>query len=109
MYPCPEEKLNLGMKNVLRKKFKCDVGYSGHETNVSPSIYAYFLGATVIERHITLDRAMWGTDQSASLSKAGIEMLTSILRKPKKMFGNRKKIFYHEEKIMLSKFKYSNF
>jgi len=106
LYPCPEEKLNLGMISVLRKKFKCDVGYSGHETNVSPSIHAYFLGATVIERHITLDRAMWGTDQSASLSKAGIEMLTSILRKPKRMFGNRKKIFYPEEKIMLSKFKY---
>ncbi len=106
LYPCPEEKLNLGMIEVLRKKFKCNVGYSGHETNISPTIHAYFLGATVIERHITLDRAMWGTDQSASLSKAGMEMLASILNKPKKMFGNKKKIFYPEEKIMLSKFKY---
>ena len=78
LYPCPEEKLNLGMIEVLRKKFKCNVGYSGHETNISPTIHAYFLGATVIERHITLDRAMWGTDQSASLSKAGMEMLASI-------------------------------
>ena len=94
------------MIDVLRKKFKCDVGYSGHETNVSPSIHAYFLGASVIERHITLDRAMWGTDQSASLSKAGMEMLTSILHKPIKMFGRGRKILYHEEKIMLSKFKY---
>ena len=59
LYPCPEEKLNLGMIEVLRKKFKCNVGYSGHETNISPTIHAYFLGATVIERHITLDRAMW--------------------------------------------------
>ena len=106
LYPCPEEKLNLRMIEVLRKKFKCNVGYSGHETNISPTIHAYFLGATVIERHITLDRAMWGTDQSASLSKAGMEMLASILNKPKKMFGNKKKIFYPEEKIMLSKFKY---
>ena len=106
LYPCPEDKLNLGMIDVLRKKFQCDVGYSGHETNVSPSIHAYFLGATVIERHVTLDRAMWGTDQSASLSKAGMEMLTSILHKPVKMFGRGKKILYPEEKIMLSKFKY---
>ena len=65
-YPCPPEKLNLRMIQTLKKKFKCDVGYSGHESDVSPTILAYFLGANYIERHITLDRTMWGTDQAAS-------------------------------------------
>ena len=52
-YPCPEEKLNLNMILTLQQKFKCDVGYSGHEASVSPSIFAYLLGANYIERHIT--------------------------------------------------------
>ena len=66
LYPCPENKLNLKMIKTLRNKFKCNVGYSAHESSVSPSFFAYMLGATTIERHITLDRSMWGTDQSAS-------------------------------------------
>ena len=94
------------MIDVLKKKFKCDVGYSGHEPNVTPSIYAYFLGAKVIERHITLDRSMWGTDQAASLSEEGMEMLSSIVLRPKKFLGDGKKKFLREEKKMLSKFKY---
>ncbi len=106
LYPCPEEKLNLNMIKTLQKKFKCDVGYSGHETSVSPSIYAYMLGAKSIERHITLDRSMWGTDQAASLSPEGMKMFTSIIKKSSNIFGDGIKKFYPEEKQMLKKFKY---
>ena len=56
-YPCPEDTLNLNLIRTYKNKYKCDVGYSGHESTVSPSIAAWFLGAKVIERHITLDRA----------------------------------------------------
>ena len=106
LYPCPEEKLNLNMIRVLKRKFNCKVGYSGHESNIRPSIYAYFLGAEVIERHITLDRSMWGTDQAASLSEEGIEMLTTILLKKKSFLGSGKKKLLNDEKTMLKKFKY---
>lgn len=105
-YPCPTEELNLNMINTLRDIFKCEVGYSGHEDTVSPTIVAWLLGAKVIERHITLDRSMWGTDQAASLSEEGMEMLSSIISRPKNFLGNGKKKFLTEEKKMLSKFKY---
>ena len=105
-YPCPEEKLNLNMISTLKKKFKCDVGYSGHEASVSPSIFAYLLGANYIERHITLDRSMWGTDQAASLSKSGMENLANIFNKAPLILGNGVKNISKEEKKMLSKFKY---
>ena len=106
LYPCPEEKLNLQMIKTLRKKYNCKVGYSGHEPSVSPSFFAYMLGATSIERHITLDRSMWGTDQAASLSPDGMKMFGSIFNKIEKIFGNGIKKFSNEEKIMLQKFKY---
>jgi N-acetylneuraminate synthase len=64
------------------------------------------LGANIIERHITLDRSMWGTDQSASLSPEGMKMFSSIIKKSSKIFGDGRKKFFHEEKEMLKKFKY---
>ena len=106
LYPCPEEKLNLQMIKTLRKKYKCKVGYSGHEPSVSPSFFAYMLGATSIERHITLDRSMWGTDQAASLSPDGMKMFGSIFNKIEKIFGDGIKRLPEEEKVMLQKFKY---
>ena len=106
LYPCPEEKLNLQMIQTLRKKYKCKVGYSGHEPSVSPSFFAYMLGATSIERHITLDRSMWGTDQAASLSPDGMKMLGSIFNKVEKIFGDGVKRLSEDEKAMLQKFKY---
>ncbi len=105
-YPCPIEKLNLNMIPTLRKKFKCEVGYSGHESEVSPSLIAYFLGANYIERHITLDRSMWGTDQAASLSENGMRNLSSILFKSQKVLGNGVKKISSEERNLLKKFKY---
>ncbi len=105
-YPCKEEDLNLNMIPVLKKKYKCPIGYSGHEPSVSPSIIAAILGAEVIERHITLDRNMWGTDQSASLSPEGLKNLTDILSKIPEILGDGKKRFLSDEKLMLKKFKY---
>jgi len=105
-YPCPIEKLNLRMILTLKKKFKCEVGYSGHESSVSPSIIAYMLGARYIERHITLDRSMWGTDQAASLSQNGMQNLSNILNKSSLVIGDGVKRFSNAEKEMLKKFKY---
>ena len=97
-YPCPAEKLNLNMIITLRKKFKCEIGYSGHESEVSPSVLAYFLGCRYIERHITLDRSMWGTDQAASLSEPGMKNLSAILSKIPLVLGDGVKKISQEEK-----------
>ena len=105
-YPCLEKDLNLNLIKTLKKKFKCKMGYSGHESTVSPSIAAWFLGADYIERHITLDRSMWGTDQAASLSENGIRELSGVLSKFPSMFGNGKKIITKGEKKLIPKFRY---
>ena len=88
LYPCDENKLNLNMIITLKKKFKCEVGYSGHESSVSPSVTAFFLGADYIERHITLDRAMYGSDQAASLAPPGIRKIVPEIRKIEKALGD---------------------
>ena len=106
IYPCEEKVLNLNLIKTLKDKFKCEVGYSGHESTVSPSITAYFLGADYIERHITLDRASWGTDQAASLEESGIANLTSLLRKIPLTLGDGKKRFLDEEKKVSKKMRY---
>ena len=105
-YPCKEEDLNLSMINVLQRKFKCEVGFSDHSSSVSPSVAAWVLGADYIERHITLDRAMFGTDQAASLSEQGMYQLTSILARMPMMLGDGKKKFLGSEKKIFKKFKY---
>jgi len=105
-YPCPEEDLNLNLITTLKKEFKCKIGYSGHESSVSPSLAAWFLGADYIERHITLERSMYGTDQAASLSEQGIRELTSLLTKFPQMLGNGKKVISKEEKKLIPKFRY---
>ena len=105
-YPCPEQNLNLNLISTLAKKFKCPIGYSGHEGSVSPSILAWFLGAEVIERHITLDRTMWGTDQAASLGEDGIRNLVSIISKTPLMLGSGIKKFTKSEKNISKKFRY---
>ncbi len=64
-YPCPKEELNLRMITTLREMFDCPIGYSGHEVGLATTVAAVALGACFVERHITLDRAMWGSDQAA--------------------------------------------
>jgi len=105
-YPCPENELNLNVIDTFKKKYKCKVGYSGHETTVSPSIAAWFLGADYIERHITLDRSMYGTDQAASLSEPGIREMTTMLSKFPEILGDGKKTISKAEKNLIKKFRY---
>ena len=107
-YPAEEKDLNLLSLSYLRRKFKCNIGYSGHESSVSPSVIAYLLGATVIERHITLDRAMWGTDQAASLSEEGIKNLSETINKIPSILGKEKFLKSKKEMDLLKKFKYWN-
>ncbi len=105
-YPAKEEDLNLSLIPVLAKKYKCEVGYSGHESTVSPSIGACYMGAKFIERHITLDRAMWGTDQSASLSPGGLTNLVKMIKKIKIIKGDGKKRILEDEKNKSKELRY---
>ena len=79
-YPMKNEDANLSMINTLKMRYGCDVGYSGHETGLSISVAAVAMGATSIERHITLDRAMYGSDQAASLEIGGLQRLVAYVR-----------------------------
>ena len=106
IYPCEDRMLNLKMILSLKKKYKCEMGYSGHESSVSPSIVAYMLGANYIERHITLNRSNWGTDQSASLEENGMRYLATVLKKIPSIIGDGKKRFLKNEKKVLKKMKY---
>ena len=96
-YPMKDEDANLKMINTLRDKFKCNVGYSGHETGIAISTAATALGITSLERHITLDRAMYGSDQSASVEPAGFRQLVGAVRKVKKAMGDGVKRVYEAE------------
>ncbi len=105
-YPCPEERLNLHLIEKLRTKFKCEVGYSGHESSVSPSIMAGMLGASSIERHITVNRAVYGSDQSASLEETGLKNLVKMLRKIPIVYGKENKKILDIEVPVAKKLRY---
>ena len=105
-YPCPERDLNLNTITTLKKKFKCEVGYSGHENSVSPTVAAWVIGADYIERHITLNRTLFGTDQSASLEESGVRHLSAILSRMPTILGDGVKKMTNEEKKLIKKFKY---
>lgn len=79
-YPAAEDQLNLRSLHDLRQRYDCPVGYSGHEVSPIPSAIAAVMGAVAIERHITLDRAMYGSDQAASLERRGLELLVAYIR-----------------------------
>ncbi len=96
-YPMPDEQANLLFINVLREKFQCNVGYSGHEVGIVTSTAAVALGATSIERHITLDRAMYGSDQAASVEVMGFYRLVNYIRTVEKALGKPEKIIYEKE------------
>ena len=97
-YPMPVNEANLKLIPFLKKKFKCDVGYSGHETSATNvSIPAVMLGATSVERHITLDRTMYGNDQSASLEPEGVKRLVRDIKIMDKILGNGKKQVWKSE------------
>ncbi len=96
-YPCPPEELNLKMIETLRKMYPCPIGYSGHEVGLVPSAVAVALGACIVERHITLDRAMWGNDQSASVEPWGVEQLVKYIRVTERSLGDGVKQVYESE------------
>jgi N-acetylneuraminate synthase len=88
VYPMRDEDADLRCMETLRDHFNCNVGYSGHEVGLAISYAAAALGATSLERHITLSRAMYGSDQAASVEPAGLRMLVGAVRKIEKALGN---------------------
>jgi N-acetylneuraminate synthase len=103
-YPCKVEELNLRMIPVLAAKYPTvNIGYSGHETGLIPTGAAVALGATFLERHITLDRAMWGTDQAASVEIVGLQRLVRDVRDIEVCLGDGVKKVYESEMSSLKK------
>ena len=96
-YPMKVEDANLNVISTLRKKFNCDIGYSGHEVGLTVSYAAVAMGITSLERHITLSRAMYGSDQSASIEPHGIQTLVEKVREIEKAMGDGKKRILESE------------
>ena len=105
-YPAKNDDLNLRMIPMLKKRFKCPVGYSDHSRGVLAASLAVALGACAIEKHITLDRTMFGTDQANSLEKRGLEILVRDIHSVSLMLGDGKKRLLDEEKLKLKDLKY---
>tara|TARA_Y100001935_G_scaffold252078_1_gene255251 strand:- start:288 stop:1127 length:840 start_codon:yes stop_codon:yes gene_type:complete len=102
-YPAPNDELNLNCIKTLKDKYKCEVGYSGHEFGLTTTIASVCLGATIIERHITLDRTMWGTDQMCSVEPQGLIKLVRGIKELNKALGDGKKIVTETEKPIREK------
>ncbi len=90
-YPMKDEDANLRVIDTLRNRYQCNVGYSGHEVGLAISYAAAAMGITSLERHITLDRAMYGSDQAASIEPNGLQMLVGAVRKIEKAMGDGEK------------------
>lgn len=105
-YPAPEEDLNLRCIETLRNRYNCPIGYSGHEVAVSPSLIAAMFGAVVIERHITLNRAMYGSDQAASLEADAFKRLVTMIRKIPVIMGDGVKRLADGEVPVAEKLRY---
>ena len=103
-YPCQPEELNLRMVETLRREFPdVPIGYSGHEVGLVPSTIAVALGACMVERHLTLDRAMWGSDQAASVEPGGFARLVNYIRVTEAARGDGVKKVYESERASLKK------
>ena len=102
-YPCEPEELNLRMIQTLKDTFPCPIGYSGHEVGLIPTVVAVSQGACLVERHITLDRAMWGSDQAASVEPGGFRRLVKYIRVTEASLGDGVKRVYDSEKSSLQK------
>jgi N-acetylneuraminate synthase len=101
-YPMDDEEANLNCIKTLRERYKCNVGYSGHEAGLAVSYAAVAIGISSLERHITLDRAMYGSDQAASIEPAGFRQLVGAVHKIEKAMGDGNKVISHKE-IPISK------
>jgi len=102
-YPCEPEELNLHMIQTLKEAYPCPIGYSGHEVGLIPTVVAVSLGACLVERHITLDRAMWGSDQAASVEPGGFRRLVKYIRVTEASLGDGVKRVYDSEMSSLQK------
>ncbi|MFL7868263.1 MAG: N-acetylneuraminate synthase family protein [Anaerolineales bacterium] len=103
-YPCEPDELNLRMVETLRREFpNIPIGYSGHEVGLVPSTIAVALGACMVERHLTLDRAMWGSDQAASVEPGGFRKLVKYIRVTEQALGDGVKKVYDSEKSIMKK------
>lgn len=108
-YPCEPEELNLKMVESLRREFpNIPIGYSGHEVGLVPSAVAIALGACMVERHLTLDRAMWGSDQAASVEPGGFERLVKYIRVTEAALGDGMKKVYASEQNSLKRLRRVN-
>jgi N-acetylneuraminate synthase len=96
-YPCDPKELNLRMIPVLAERYQVPIGYSGHETGLQTTVAAVTLGACFVERHVTLDRAMWGSDQSASVEPPGLKRLVRDIRIVEEALGDGVKKVYESE------------
>jgi N-acetylneuraminate synthase len=102
-YPSKPEELNLNAIETLRKRFDVPIGYSGHEVGLATSYAAAVLGACVVERHITLDRSMWGSDQAASVEPQGFKRLVRDIRELEAAMGDGVKKVYESEIPIIKK------
>jgi N-acetylneuraminate synthase len=102
-YPMKLEDANLLTMQLLKEKFNCNIGYSGHETGLATSLAAVALGATSLERHITLDRAMYGSDQSASIEITGLKRLLKDIGAVNLSLGTANKVVTEKEKEIMKK------
>lgn len=96
-YPANSDEINLNGIKTLKEKFSCPVGYSGHERGIAPSILAVAVGACSVERHITLDRTNWGSDQAASLETPGLFHMVRDIRQVPILLSDGKKVVYERE------------
>jgi N-acetylneuraminate synthase len=102
-YPSPPEELNLRVIRSLEERFDVPIGYSGHEVGLYTTLAAVVLGARVVERHITLDRAMWGSDQAASVEPQGLARLVKDLHAVEAALGDGVKRIYDSELPVMQK------
>ena len=102
-YPAPHDELNLSVIPEMKKRYGCIVGYSGHEFDLEPSILAVAMGAQIIERHVTLDHKMWGTDQKSSLEVHAMDLLNKRMKGVRKIIGVPEKVITESEKIAMNK------
>jgi N-acetylneuraminate synthase len=102
-YPCDPQELNLKMIQTLKDELHCPIGYSGHEVGLITSVVAVSMGACIVERHFTLDRSMWGSDQAASVEPGGFRRLVKYIRVTEMALGDGVKRVYDSEKSSMKK------
>ena len=107
-YPAKISEINLKVIPWLIARYDIPVGYSGHEVGVMPSVLSVAMGACMVERHITMDRAMWGSDQAASLETNGLRILVRDIRSAPLCMGDGKKVIYQSEIPVMEKLRWAH-